>query len=375
MTSADLIGNRRSGMIATAAALHLAAVAGAWIAIPPGTVTRADQPIEASFAPMPSADQVNAKSTWLAQEVRSAVEQADPAPEETARVVKDDAAAAAPVPAATQPLQPDRAEAERAPAAQEPVRSETARLEPAPAAPLASAEGPAAPSAPAPTTQASAVPAPAASPVADVVVALASQEDFATPAAVPQADSGDVTPALATEAVPEPSKASQPATARPATAGAAEPKPARPSRATPRKKTASQPVKAAAEQAPKAKPAEKTVARRPQLGGAGAVSDVGVADDARRSGATAKNYDAVILAQIRSRLRFPASARDRGVEGTAAVSFVVSGQGAVGTVHLARSSNDMALDAAALALVRGLSLPPPPYHPYVRTVPVRYALR
>jgi len=66
--------------------------------------------------------------------------------------------------------------------------------------------------------------------------------------------------------------------------------------------------------------------------------------------------------------------RDRGVSGRVSIRFVVSSSGSIVSAGIARSSGNSALDSAALAMVRGASVPAPPAnlpgsrHPF--TIPV-----
>src|SRR5262245_49513141 len=58
--------------------------------------------------------------------------------------------------------------------------------------------------------------------------------------------------------------------------------------------------------------------------------------------------------------QYPPSARSKGEQGTAVLTFTVNRQGKVTSAHIARSSGSAALDEQTLALVQGVSFPPPP---------------
>jgi periplasmic protein TonB len=129
-----------------------------------------------------------------------------------------------------------------------------------------------------------------------------------------------------------------------------------------------------AEGRPRQRPALRKPARPTSAGGAGAPSDIGASTTARAVGATRTDYAALVLAAIRSRVRYPAEARARGREGVAIVSFAVGPTGRVGAASLARGTGDAVLDGSAVSLVRALSLPPPPGGSFRATVPIRYRL-
>jgi protein TonB len=88
-------------------------------------------------------------------------------------------------------------------------------------------------------------------------------------------------------------------------------------------------------------------------------------------------YRASVLARIAGAARYPETARERGVEGVAVVSFAFDAAGRVTSASLARSSGDAALDADAVASVeRASPLPtPPPGAPRAYAAPIRYRLR
>ena len=94
-------------------------------------------------------------------------------------------------------------------------------------------------------------------------------------------------------------------------------------------------------------------------------------------GADVDAYRASLYARIYAGVRYPESARERGAEGVAVVSFSFDARGQVTSAALAQSSGDAALDAEAVASVRRASpLPPPPEGaPRAYAIPLRYRLR
>ena len=163
------------------------------------------------------------------------------------------------------------------------------------------------------------------------------------------------TPRAATEPAPPPA-----AVAAPAPVEAATPPP--PPRTQPR---------ASLEPTPRPQPTPRHAAApvRPAPGPA--------ASRAGSPGADADAYRASLYARIYAAVRYPESARERGAEGVAVVSFSFDARGQVTSAGLAQSSGDAALDAEAVASVRRASpLPPPPEGaPRAYAIPLRYRLR
>lgn len=89
------------------------------------------------------------------------------------------------------------------------------------------------------------------------------------------------------------------------------------------------------------------------------------------------NYRGMVLSHLSRHKQFPAEARSRGESGVAAVTFSISGSGAVTSVRLARSSGSSALDREVQAMVRRASpFPPPPSRQAMSfTAPVNFNLR
>ena len=88
------------------------------------------------------------------------------------------------------------------------------------------------------------------------------------------------------------------------------------------------------------------------------------------------NYRGLVSAHLARHKRFPPEARGRGDQGSAVVTFALSGSGGVTSVRLARPSGFASLDIEATAMVRRASpFPPPPDgRPVSFTVPVSFRL-
>ena len=71
-------------------------------------------------------------------------------------------------------------------------------------------------------------------------------------------------------------------------------------------------------------------------------------------------FGALVIRQIQARRFYPAAARANGESGRVGVMFTIGGSGRAVSVSVTRSSGSASLDAAARAIVRGVSLPPPP---------------
>lgn len=332
MTSADIFRDWRVGMIAGAALLHLTAFAGAWVMVPhDGVETRLDRPIEASLMPAPSNDMVSNDSAEIAKEVVTLNEQGETALEDTAEIVPPDAVEAAMVepvvPTAVRQVEPLKPQ-EQAEAPAETVPQQLAALSP------------------------------------EIVTTTSPDVVTSVPVVPPRTEPAETVLPHPDLAKPKPRKAEK-----------LKPEKPRPEKDV-RKKT--EPVvKPQSSPRAMAKLDTKTTIARTQQGGSGAVSDIGTASNALASGAARQSYIAIIKSQLNSHKRYPADARNRDAKGIAYVGFVISKQGAVGSVRLVKSSGDASLDAAAMALPRSLSLPPPPGNRgmSVASVPIQYMFR
>jgi protein TonB len=79
-----------------------------------------------------------------------------------------------------------------------------------------------------------------------------------------------------------------------------------------------------------------------------------------------------ILSQILREKRYPPSARERGIEGTATVAFQIEQNGRLGFLKLQKSSGNAALDRASLEAIRRAA--PFPFVPRLLVLPIRYRL-
>ena len=70
-------------------------------------------------------------------------------------------------------------------------------------------------------------------------------------------------------------------------------------------------------------------------------------------------WNVQLAAWLASHKRYPSAARQRGEEGEVLVRFVVESDGRVIEVTVAKSSGHAELDAAALAMLQGATVPPP----------------
>lgn len=139
-----------------------------------------------------------------------------------------------------------------------------------------------------------------------------------------------------------------------------------------------QPVEAVKEvPMPVAKPVpEKGKAKRQRVAAPSQHSAAANSVGRGRSDADA-NYRGMVIGHLSRHKQFPAEARSRGDTGVAAVTFSISGSGAVTSVRLARSSGSSILDHEAQAMVRRASpFPPPPSGQSMSfTAPVNFNLR
>ena len=97
------------------------------------------------------------------------------------------------------------------------------------------------------------------------------------------------------------------------------------------------------------------------------------------AGAEYGAYLAALRQRIQQSVRYPASARRRGLAGTVSVEILILANGSIGDVTLLESSTHAVLDAAALDTIRALpSMPLPPElpsRPLRVRVPVVFEMR
>tara|TARA_R110002020_G_scaffold58372_4_gene160058 strand:- start:23005 stop:24021 length:1017 start_codon:yes stop_codon:yes gene_type:complete len=75
--------------------------------------------------------------------------------------------------------------------------------------------------------------------------------------------------------------------------------------------------------------------------------------------AAVSNYPGKIASKLRRSLRYPGEAKRQGIRGDVVVSFVVTGNGGVSSIRIARSSGSPVLDGAAADAVRRAAPFPP----------------
>lgn len=96
------------------------------------------------------------------------------------------------------------------------------------------------------------------------------------------------------------------------------------------------------------------------------------------SGVSPARWESRLLAWIKRHTRYPSAAKSRGSQGNANVTFTVDGSGRVISARVVRSSGDPDLDRAALAVLQGATVPPPPQElgsRISRTAPFVFSLR
>jgi len=70
-------------------------------------------------------------------------------------------------------------------------------------------------------------------------------------------------------------------------------------------------------------------------------------------------WNVQLAAWLAAHKRYPTAARNRGEEGEVLIHFTVEGDGRVSEVAVAKSSGHADLDAAAVSMLQGASVPPP----------------
>ena len=380
--------DRRPVALGGSAMAHLVVAVGL-VVIPAGVATRLNRPIEASIAPMPQSVPVEVQTGATAADAplvdAEPIEMLAPAgePQEAIEQAIEQAIAptseltemVAPEPVVATPPEPEAVAAlgEAATAFRKKMRenkgveqqSDSAEADFA-LAPKASAMVPP-PDVLASSAGDDATPASDLAP--ETVATIAPATSDSVPATAPRrVEPPPPEPAKILQSQVKPTRV-EPTRVKPPRLAPAEVEPARvrPVRRAPT-------VRDLAQSGSRKQPDPRKAARSSPAGATGAPSDIGGSTTARSAGATRTDYAALVLAAIRSRVRYPAQARARGREGVAMVSFAVGPAGRVGAASLARGTGDPSLDGAAVALVRALSLPPPPGGSFRATVPIRYRL-
>lgn len=113
----------------------------------------------------------------------------------------------------------------------------------------------------------------------------------------------------------------------------------------------------------------------PGLSPTGAASSVPAPAPMVGSPATvAPGWNALLAAWLAANRRYPDEARRRSEEGEVTIRFTVAADGRVSEVAIVKGSGSAALDAAALRMMQGATLPAPGVEA-ARTVRIRYRLR
>ncbi|MBZ9999085.1 MULTISPECIES: energy transducer TonB [unclassified Mesorhizobium] len=129
------------------------------------------------------------------------------------------------------------------------------------------------------------------------------------------------------------------------------------------KKDKAPPPKTVTAASAEAKPAARTAAPKSASGA---------------SGVSPAKWESRLLSWIKRHTRYPSAAKSRRSQGNANVTFTVDASGRVTSARVVRSSGDPDLDRAALAVLQGATVPPPPPElgsRVSRTAPFVFSLR
>ena len=151
------------------------------------------------------------------------------------------------------------------------------------------------------------------------------------------------------------------------------PPPPPPPQAEPRKPPPPQPQKAEPRRAAPPAPARAAPAGPPTNQAAAPTAPAPQAAPPAAAPGVAPGWNALLAAWLAANRRYPDEARRRSEEGEVTVRFTVAGDGRVGEVALVKGSGSAALDAAALRLLQGATLPAPGTEA-TRTVRIRFRL-
>lgn len=198
-------------------------------------------------------------------------------------------------------------------------------------------------------------------------VASAS-EVAAAIAAPPDQELPPPTVPLLEDAVPMPEEASVPLEFKPPPAKQA-PAPPETTTTPPPPKPAQAPPRPAQRKPPVASNNTGPTASGPPSAAAPSAQEAAPAPAA----SVAPGWNALIAAWLAAHKRYPEEARRRSERGEVTIRFSVAADGKVLDVSVVRGSGSSALDAAALAMLRGATVPPPG-SAQTRDVRIRYSL-
>lgn len=113
---------------------------------------------------------------------------------------------------------------------------------------------------------------------------------------------------------------------------------------------------------------------RPEIFDIGSMGSYSIAETGNANSMAGDYYD-IIRMIIEDKKEYPQRARDRHIEGSVLVNFTVAPDGTASDISLARSSQHLILDRAALAAVKASSpFPPPPDGPLSIEVNILFEL-
>lgn len=135
----------------------------------------------------------------------------------------------------------------------------------------------------------------------------------------------------------------------------------------------SKPAQAPPRPAPAKPPVASNNAGPPNPGPPVAAAPAGPSGAPAAAPSVAPGWNALIAAWLAAHKRYPEEARRRSERGEVTIRFSVAADGRVLDVSLVRGSGSSALDTAALAMLRGATVPAPG-SPQTRDVRIRYSL-
>jgi protein TonB len=106
-----------------------------------------------------------------------------------------------------------------------------------------------------------------------------------------------------------------------------------------------------------------------------ATSGLNIADWSPDGLETSSSYLEMVRLKIEQHKSYPDMAKSRQIEGSVTVRFVITPEGAVRAVEIAKTSRHMVLDTAALRAVRDASpFPTPPRHLFKGEIPLELTI-